>query len=633
MRKILFYCCVIAGIFSLTALVAAEDDFVVRNGITNSFILFEQKEYQQVAFFGNETLKGKRPYCNAVVEYFRKHFEGANIGLKPFPDQGGSWYGAFRVARAEPVFGATVHNACIEFIDFAPDDFGKNEQEIIDAWEGIVRGLLSFRRTMDIVFVYTLSPEMLPVFNTGQTPHVIRWAEKVAEHYGLPSVNLAKVAAEKINAGEISRSDFFAAGAQPSPKGEEIYAVTMQKFIDACLTFRQAEQNKTSKIIAQTVPAPISATNLEHAQVISYDWTYYPKNWIAGKQSPIPYFRHILIAESLDGADPLGSTLTMKFTGSGIGLLDLADNTAAVYEYSIDNSDWKILNAQPFNIDESVVRVTKIVDGLEVTKEHVLKLRFAEQQPAGQRTLRIGAFLVDGSVKDPYAGLSPLERADAVYAAMNPIQYDPPKDRWKHIPKTMEKLRNGETLKIVMLGDSIMGDTGSSFYDKILERQYPNCKIERIMSLRGSTGCWWYKDENRIENYVLKHNPDLLMIGGISQRGDIDSIRSVIHQVRSKQSPEIMLLTPVFGAESDPHLKNWTFEINAEKYSYRAELKKLAEDENCEFVDLTGITWKYMMDSGKCYGWFKRDYVHANQRGFQVIGRHLVRYLTSDEPK
>jgi hypothetical protein len=608
----------------LTSFVAAEDDFAVRSGITNSFILFDQKEYQQVAFFGGETLKGKYPYCNAVVDYFKQHFEGASIGLNPFPDQGGSWYGAFRVARAEPVFGATVHNACIEFIDFAPDDFGKNEQEIIDAWEGIVRGLLSFRRTMDIVFVYTLSPEMLADFNAGRTPNVIQWAEKVAEYYSLPSINFAKVAAEKIKAGEISPTDFFAVGSQPSPKGEEIYAKTVRKFIDACLVVRKMEGKNISKIIAKTVPVPISATNLEHAQIIGYDWTDYPKSWISGKQSPIPYFRHVLVADHSD--DPLSIT----FTGSGIGLLDLVDKNTAVYEYSIDDSGWKILNAKPSDTDKPVVRVTKIVDGFSAAEEHVLKLRFAEKQSDGQQTLRIGAFLVDGSVKAPYTGLTPLELADAVYAAMNPIQYDPPKDRWKHIPKTMEKLRNGETLKIVMLGDSIMGDTGSSFYDKILERQYPNCKIERIMSLRGSTGCWWYKDKNRIENYVLKHKPDLLMIGGISQRGDVDSIRSVIHQVRAKQSPEIILITPVFGAESDPHLKNWTFEIDAEKYPYRAELKKLAEDENCEFVDLTGVTWKYMMDSGKCYGWFKRDYVHANQRGFQVIGRHLVRYLTAD---
>ena len=53
---------------------------------------------------------------------------------------------------------------------------------------------------------------------------------------------------------------------------------------------------------------------------------------------------------------------------------------------------------------------------------------------------------------------------------------------------------------------------------------------------------------------MLKHNPDLLMIGGISQREDVDAIREVIHQVRAKQSPEILLMTPAFGATPDRHI-------------------------------------------------------------------------------
>ena len=49
----------------------------------------------------------------------------------------------------------------------------------------------------------------------------------------------------------------------------------------------------------------------------------------------------------------------------------------------------------------------------------------------------------------------------------------------------------------------------------------------------GSTGCWWYKLENRVQDYVIKYKPDLLMIGGISQSDDVESIREVIHQVHA----------------------------------------------------------------------------------------------------
>ena len=123
-----------------------------------------------------------------------------------------------------------------------------------------------------------------------------------------------------------------------------------------------------------------------------------------------------------------------------------------------------------------------------------------------------------------------------------------------------------------MLGDSIIGDTSSSKYELLVMRMYPKCKIEKITSVRGSTGCWYYKDDNHVEEYVLKHHPDLLMIGGISQRGDTEAIRSVIQQVRAKQPCEVLLMTPAFGATSDSHIKNWTYDIDPASDDYRAKL-------------------------------------------------------------
>jgi len=34
---------------------------------------------------------------------------------------------------------------------------------------------------------------------------------------------------------------------------------------------------------------------------------------------------------------------------------------------------------------------------------------------------------------------------------------------------------------------------------------YPQCKVVKIRSVRGSTGCWWYKEEGRVDEWVLKH--------------------------------------------------------------------------------------------------------------------------------
>jgi hypothetical protein len=274
-----------------------------------------------------------------------------------------------------------------------------------------------------------------------------------------------------------------------------------------------------------------------------------------------------------------------------------------------------------------------LVRGVDPAQWHELRLRVAGKQSEGStgRVVRLGAFLVSGDLEDPYAGLTPLQRLDALYASMGPLRYTPPADRWQLLPRTMARLREGGPLRIVFLGDSIMNQTCHSGFDLLLQRLYPQVRIDKVASVRGSTGCWWCKDENRIEEYVLKHSPDLLVIGGISQRDDVDSIREVIHQVRAKQQPEILLITPAFGADGCNFITNWTYDIAPGATDYRGKLRQLATDEKCEFFDMTSPWWQYVKESGKVYGWFRGDAVHANERGSQLLARLMEAYFRQRE--
>jgi len=251
--------------------------------------------------------------------------------------------------------------------------------------------------------------------------------------------------------------------------------------------------------------------------------------------------------------------------------------------------------------------------------EHELVLKVASPG-----TARMGGFLLNGSVADAFAGLSTLERIDAIYATLDPIVYQPPAGRFANIPKTMSKLRDGGELRMVLLGDSIMGNTSGSSFELLLMRNYPKCKIVKIASLRSSTGCKYYREDNRVQDYVLKHHPDLLVIGGISNGGDAEAVRSVVQQVRAqKPDTEVLLLTPVFGAMRDEHIRTFTREIDTTTSNFRFNLQKVAAEEKCAFFDMTGPWWAYIQDSGSTYGWFMGDAVHANARGCQIIGRLL----------
>ena len=167
-----------------------------------------------------------------------------------------------------------------------------------------------------------------------------------------------------------------------------------------------------------------------------------------------------------------------------------------------------------------------------------------------------------------------LEEIQKAYAEMPPVRYTPPADRWERLARTKERLLVGGTLRVVMLGDSIVNDTSRSGWDLLVERRHPTCRIEKVTCVRGSTGCWWYKEPGRVKEYVLDHMPDLVIIGGISHRNDIISIRDVIRQIRGSSQADILLMTGAFGQVDPRDEKSWQTISDPNSYTeYRKGLE------------------------------------------------------------
>ena len=222
-----------------------------------------------------------------------------------------------------------------------------------------------------------------------------------------------------------------------------------------------------------------------------------------------------------------------------------------------------------------------------------------------------------------------LAQIERFYSEIPPVLYRPASEHWKNLPQTKQRLTGGGTLRVVMLGDSIVNDTSRSCWNLLLERDYPNCRVEKTTSVRGSTGCWWYKGPGRVQKFVLDHQPDLVIIGGISQRGDIDSIREVIRRIRAASKADILLMTGAFGTVDPRDDSQWKKISNPGHYSdYRKGLEGLAREAGAAFLDMEAAWAKYVRRSGKDMDWFKRDPIHANERGEQILGHILANYLS-----
>ncbi len=228
------------------------------------------------------------------------------------------------------------------------------------------------------------------------------------------------------------------------------------------------------------------------------------------------------------------------------------------------------------------------------------------------------------------------EWSEAVYATVPPLQYVPPENRHSHLPQLVEKLESGGTLRIVMLGDSIANDTANSAFDVLLEHAHPGATIELINSVKGGTGCTWYQHENRVQDYVIRYDPDLLILAGISHGNDPEAMRSVIRQVREEIDPEIIVST---GAVTtlDTRIERTLQQIRespekaeaAERRarSFAERLERMAAEENVAFLDMQAAWDAYMAGHARDARYFQRDYIHANHRGRAVLARMMLRFL------
>lgn len=226
-----------------------------------------------------------------------------------------------------------------------------------------------------------------------------------------------------------------------------------------------------------------------------------------------------------------------------------------------------------------------------------------------------------------------LAQIEKIRAEMVKGTFTPPPTDWQWLPRTRKTLTEGGELRVLAFGDSIVADTMRSGWLAKLGEVYPKAKISGTVYVRGGGGCQHYKDEQRIQKNILPRKPDLVFIGGISQR-DVGFIRECIHQLRAGlPKVEILLASGAFGSNADPRIPA---ELAKAPHSgsapYGAELKKLAAEEHCAYLDMTA-PWAEYLNSAKVHPHiFYRDRVHANECGEQILSQILLAFFRLSAP-
>ncbi|MBL9128583.1 MAG: hypothetical protein JNL97_13095, partial [Verrucomicrobiales bacterium] len=225
-----------------------------------------------------------------------------------------------------------------------------------------------------------------------------------------------------------------------------------------------------------------------------------------------------------------------------------------------------------------------------------------------------------------------LEQIARIAAEMPLGSFTPPPNDWEHLRRTRRLLTQGGELRLLALGDSIVNDTMRSGWVAKLQEAYPKARLQASVYVRGGGGCQHYREEERVAKNILPRRPDLVLIGGISQRS-VDDIREVIRQLRAGlPEVEILLFTGAFGTTDPRDEVALARAPHSGTGAYGEALRRLAREERCAYLDLTSPWAEYIRTSKRHPHLFYRDAVHANEYGEQMLGHILMAFWTRAEP-
>lgn len=355
-----------------TTVLQAQQILKPGNGLGTFFTKLENKEPVVIAYLGG-SITAAPGYRVQTEKFLKAAYPSATIKTINAGVGGtGSALGVFRLDH-----DVLRHHPDLVFVEFAVNDNGGDSLTICNAMEGIVRKIREQNKQTDICFLYTINEPMVAVFQKGELPASMRYMQVIADHYGLPAINmgwdvLRLMKEDKLvfrgekNAAYGDKIVFTRDGTHPTDEGHQCYTQTIES------AFAQLKQ--VGKATVNRLPPALYPDNFQYATVIS------PADKavnIAGHWKPLkdePSLKGFLSAypDGIYTADPQDS-LTIKFKGTYFGAGDiLGPSTCGKVILSVDG---KIITKSRFDRHCSWTRRSYFfIDKLEDT-EHTLTLK------------------------------------------------------------------------------------------------------------------------------------------------------------------------------------------------------------------------------------------------------------------
>jgi lysophospholipase L1-like esterase len=300
-----------------------------RGGLPNFLAKLSAGAEVRIAYLGGSITAqdGWRP---KTLNWFRQHFPKARVSeINAAIGGTGSDLGAFRLHH-----DVLEYKPDLLFVEFAVNDSGAPPQQIYRCMEGIVRQAWKHDPATDICFVYTLAGDMLETLQQGQVPRSVSAMEKVADHYGIPSINLGLEVARLEKAGKLTfkgekpktEAERAALGDKIlfSPDGVHPYTDSgHQLYLEAIVRSIEMLQ-RVGKPGPHALPAPYVADNWEAARMVPLSRAKLGTGWrrLNAPTNSLARSFGTRLPELWEAKEP-GESVSFRFRGTTARIYDL----------------------------------------------------------------------------------------------------------------------------------------------------------------------------------------------------------------------------------------------------------------------------------------------------------------------
>ncbi len=348
--------------------------FNMRDGLKNSQYIFETTKKGRVAFVGG-SITGM-DWREKVMKNLMKRFPETAFEFIPAGvGSTGTMYGAYRLQRD------VIEKGQVDLIfeEAAVNDLAikRTADQSVRGMEGIIKNARRANPNVDILMMHFACPEKLNDYSQGNTPEVISSFDKVADHYGVPTLDLTREIYERIRRGEFTWAKDIV-GLHPSPFGQQLYADGIERLLADAWAEKPA-----ASLVPHEMPGKLDQACYDEGQLfppqtaINCDGFKMDTSYDAKSDGG-----HVRVGwneiPQLVGTKP-GDSFELKFEGSAVAMMVIAGPKAGVIEHSIDGSDW--VQQDLFTKHSPKLHLQRIYtlrDGLNPNSEHLLKVRIAD---------------------------------------------------------------------------------------------------------------------------------------------------------------------------------------------------------------------------------------------------------------